>query len=329
MPIVSVVMPAYNAEKYIGKAFDSLIAQTYSDWECVVVNDGSTDNTLDIIKEYATLDSRILFSTIENSGSAKVPRDMAIQMAQGEWIMALDADDTLKNDTIERLLDRQQQTTADIVLLRLLITNTEGDVIKYSIPNSDFDMDQVFDGKQAAMLTIGAWLISGNGLIAKRIFELRSTIKNYMNADEYDTRQMLILAQKVAMVDAHYYYREQENSITRRFSTKLFDTIYVNKMLCDLVVQTYGVQSKEERIMLRAYLNDIIQKRILLISNQKRIAKKEYDELSALIKDNYFRIKLNKKLFDSKLKQLLLATNYSLFALTTFAMAVLYKFRGK
>lgn len=329
MPALSIVIPAYNVEKYIGQALDSLIAQTHTDWECVVVNDGSTDNTLDIIKEYVVRDPRIRYRTITNSGSAKVPRDMAIEMSQSEWIVALDADDTLKNDTLEKLLSRQHQTGADIVLLRLVFTNEKGNILNSSIPKWDFDMSQVFDGKQAARLTIGEWVIPGNGLIAKKLFNTRSFIFNYMNADEYDTRQMLIAAQSVAFVDAHYYYREQNNSITRKFSTKLFDAIYVNNMLRDLVVQTYGKESDEEHIMLRTSLGNIIHKRILLINNRKKIAREEYNRLNILIKESYLQIPSKKYIYSSKIKQLLLATNFTLFAITTRVIAILHKYSGK
>ena len=184
MPKVSVIIPAYNAEMYIGQAFDSLINQTYNDWECIVVNDASTDRTLSVIEEYANRDPRIKFKTLaKNTGSAKAPRDTAVTMACSEWILALDSDDKLAADTIEKLMARQLETNADMVLLKLVLTDKDGNTKYSSIPAADFDFSQIMTGLKAAKLTIGEWVIPGNGLIKKKLWDSRHPIDNFMNAD--------------------------------------------------------------------------------------------------------------------------------------------------
>lgn len=325
MPTVSVVMPAYNAGKYIGLAFDSLIAQTFQDWECVVVNDGSTDNTLAIIQEYASREPRIRFSSIVNSGSAKIPRDTAISMARSEWIVALDADDTLAPATLARMLDRQRETSADVVLLTLIMTDSDGIPKKNErIPKSDFDYQQIISGKQAAQLTIKNWTINGNGLIAKHLHNSKQVIKNYMNADEYDTRQLFIAAKSVAFVDTPYYYREHE-SITRSFSVKLFDTIHTNKLLETLIVQTFGDNSDTAIEIKEQRLNDLVERRILLIRNKTKLTSTQYKEIKQLIKINFKQIPNRHKIYKAnKIKRLLIALNYGVFTCTTLLIA---KFR--
>ena len=86
MPKVSVIIPVYNVEKYLRECLDSVINQTLSDIEIICINDGSTDNSLEILKEYAENDSRIKIITQENQGQG-VARNNAIEAAQGEYLV--------------------------------------------------------------------------------------------------------------------------------------------------------------------------------------------------------------------------------------------------
>jgi hypothetical protein len=88
--LVSVMMPAYNAARYIGEAVESVVAQSYSNWELLVVNDGSTDGTADVVRRYA--DPRIRLFTKENGGESSA-RNVALDNSRGEFIAYLDADD--------------------------------------------------------------------------------------------------------------------------------------------------------------------------------------------------------------------------------------------
>ena len=92
--IVSIIMPAYNAERYISQAIDSVIAQTYSDWELIVVDDSSNDSTASIVNRYQKIDDRIKYFKTDNpSGSPTLPRNIAIEKASGRYIAFLDSDD--------------------------------------------------------------------------------------------------------------------------------------------------------------------------------------------------------------------------------------------
>lgn len=319
MPTISVVIPAYNAGKYIGLALDSLIDQTFQDWECIVVNDGSTDNTLAVIQEYASREPRIRFSSITNSGSAKIPRDIAISMAKSKWIVTLDADDTLEPQMIERQLERQSETGANVVLVRMQMVDVKGNLMDWRVPEADFDFSQVLTGKQAATLTLGRWRIGmAGGLVAKSLYQLRKPIKNYMNTDEYDTRQILIAAKKVAFIDVIYYYRAAPESITRAFSIKQFDTLFINKLLISLAENTYGNASEEMRMVRHSSLSDITGKQILLLRNRRKVTRQQYQALRQHIKYHYLDINNRTEIYDSWVNKILIAHNYTLFCMTTW-----------
>ena len=104
MPEYSIVMPAYNASKYIAIAIESVLQQTFQDWELVIVDDGSTDNTADIVQEFVQRDKRIRYDRLpQNTGSAFIPRKEAVLKSTADWIVTLDADDYLENCYLEKI----------------------------------------------------------------------------------------------------------------------------------------------------------------------------------------------------------------------------------
>ena len=97
-PLVSIITPVYNAQKYIAQAINSVLSQTYKNWELIIINDGSSDNTEDIIKSFE--DSRIKLITQLNGGVSRA-RNRGLEVAKGEYITFLDADDILPIESIE------------------------------------------------------------------------------------------------------------------------------------------------------------------------------------------------------------------------------------
>lgn len=107
-PLISIVTPVFNAEKFLAETIESVRAQTYKNWELLLVNDGSKDNSLKIAKEYAKKDKRIKVYSIENSGAA-VARNTGIEKAKGDYICFIDADDLWKKEKLEKQLNFMQE----------------------------------------------------------------------------------------------------------------------------------------------------------------------------------------------------------------------------
>ena len=114
-PLVSVIIPVYNAHNSIAKTLQSVINQTYTNLEIVVVNDGSTDESLDIIKTYAVEDPRIVVFDKQNEGLVQA-RKSGIDIATGKYIQYLDSDDIMHEDAITRLVNKAEETQADMVV---------------------------------------------------------------------------------------------------------------------------------------------------------------------------------------------------------------------
>ena len=117
-PAVSVVIPLYNSEKFIGECLDSLRAQTFKDFEVIVIDDCSTDNSVKIVEEYAPkFDGRLILSKTEKNsgGGGYVPRNIGIKLASGEYICFLDADDYLLSTALETLYNAAKRYDAEVV----------------------------------------------------------------------------------------------------------------------------------------------------------------------------------------------------------------------
>lgn len=127
--LVSIVLPIYNGEKLVGQTLDSILRQTYSNFELIIVNDGSTDNTLNILKKYAKKDKRIRIIDQENQ---KLPQSIAngMKYANGEYCMWVGGDDILHDDCVEKLvLDLKAQPNVDLVFPNVRLIDENGNII--------------------------------------------------------------------------------------------------------------------------------------------------------------------------------------------------------
>ncbi|MBE9609111.1 glycosyltransferase family 2 protein [Chitinilyticum piscinae] len=112
-PLVSFVLPCYNAAGYLQETLDSIVRQSYTRWECVAIDDGSTDATLAILQTAARRDPRFRVISRDNRGLIATLNE-GIAAAEGEWIARIDADDLCTDDRLERQLMRVQETAADV-----------------------------------------------------------------------------------------------------------------------------------------------------------------------------------------------------------------------
>ena len=114
-PLVSVIMPVYNAQDFLSIAIDSVLNQTYKNLELICVDDGSTDESANIIRSYLCKDERITFMQIENHGQGYV-RNMAAKLAKGKYIQFLDSDDYIEPITLEVAVSRAESDNSDLVI---------------------------------------------------------------------------------------------------------------------------------------------------------------------------------------------------------------------
>ena len=128
-PQISIIVPVYNAERYLSRCIDSILGQSFRDFELLLIDDGSKDGSGKICDEYAARDNRVQVFHQENRGSS-LARKVGFDNAQGEYIVAIDADDWVDHNHLECMMNAMQSTHADIVVTAYWEHNIDGQVIQ-------------------------------------------------------------------------------------------------------------------------------------------------------------------------------------------------------
>ncbi len=250
---ISVVTPIYNGAKFIRGAYDCLCRQTYRNWEWVVVDDGSSDDTKNMMGDLNANDRRVKYTWQRNSGSAKLPRDRAVFQSKGELIMPFDIDDLIADDYLEKMLRKMEETEADIVYPKMIFVDLSENRVTQELPVADFDTQRIYKGTELVKETLPEWRIGCNGgLYRRKIWVNMSWLEEHdpitTFSDEVDERYYLMEAQRVAFTDAHYYYQNHKESITNKPSPKLFHILKNNIQLAEFVASKFGKDSEEYRL---------------------------------------------------------------------------------
>jgi glycosyltransferase involved in cell wall biosynthesis len=186
MPTISIIVPVYKVEKYLPRCLESILAQTFADFECILVDDGSPDNSPAICDDYANRDSRIVVMHQGNKGVA-VARDAGLKKAQGEFIHFVDSDDWIESKALELLYKKQQETDADIVL---------GNMKNIFLWKADTHINPEIPSD---MLPIAYFLLhSIKGLVAK-LFK-KSLFQNYIVPNMHIGEDLIVNAQIFSIV---------------------------------------------------------------------------------------------------------------------------------
>lgn len=144
-PDITVIVPAFNAEKYLMRCLDSIAGQSFGSWELIIVNDGSADATINIAKEYTGKDSRI--KVVNSSGKGvSAARNAGIELADGKYLAFVDADDYLEPDYLKELFDRANDTNADIVQCSFSFIDETGN----KTPDAN-SVDRIYEDKDAIL----------------------------------------------------------------------------------------------------------------------------------------------------------------------------------
>ncbi len=135
MPKVSVIIPVYNGGKYLNRTLDSVLNQSFKNFEVICVNDVSKDNSLEILENFAQKDSRIKVIDNEKNMGAALARNVGIDIAEGEYIYFLDSDDYIEEKYLECMVEKIEQENCNIVLNISVLNETNGTISPYNHPS--------------------------------------------------------------------------------------------------------------------------------------------------------------------------------------------------
>ena len=151
---VSIIVPMYNAEKFIGKTIESVLSQTYENWEMLIMNDVSTDNSLAVVNEYAKKDDRIkVLNTEKNMGVVK-GRNHLIDLANGKFIAFLDADDYWHSQKLEKQIQFMKEKNAGISCTEYTRVKENGEKINEVVIKSEISYTDMLKNNYLGCLTV-------------------------------------------------------------------------------------------------------------------------------------------------------------------------------
>lgn len=223
MSKVSVIMPAYNAAKYIAESIESVLRQTFDNWELIVVDDGSSDNTASVVKSFVALDPRIKYVWQENGKQGKA-RNTAIANSKGEYLAFLDADDIWLPEKLQKQLQLIISTNADLVFSNVYMFEKlpiDKNNLILGLGDVEYNKNEVLDlffkGNRIMILTV---LVKKEAILEVNGF---NEDINIASAEDYHLWLKLLIHDKIFKgstdVLAAYRMLPDSSSSTDRFST--------------------------------------------------------------------------------------------------------------
>lgn len=311
MPKISVIVPVYNTEKYIEKCLESLAKQTMQDFEVIIVNDGSTDNSKKVIKDY--MKSRklnIKYLEKENGGLASA-RNYGVEKALGKYISFLDSDDYLDENLFSEL-EKYMDKNIDLIKFKMKTVDEEGNVIE----KLDGPVFNVCSGEEGykKLCTTDKYMDPACIYLYRREFFVENNFKYKLRYHEDFGLTSLIIIQAKTFVSTKifgYNYLQTEESLTRGKDYKK-DVDRAKDMLAHydnmitLIDAYYNISDETKDLVKRYYTNSVVLKADTLKGEDKKRYIKE-------IKDRFMYRNIKPENLKQKVKRILLKYNVSLY----------------
>lgn len=247
--LVSIIVPIYNAEKYLDSCIQSVLRQTYTNWELILIDDGSTDKSGRIAEEYGFADERITVFHQKNLG-VSLARNQGIDEATGNYVVFLDADDELIEDCLAKTVNIAEETNADVVAGR-------------SCENQELFQDRIiWTGAETLENSLKDHLFtySACAKLIRREFigKTRFTPDIRINEDSYFVFQLLCKQNVFVLTnDVIYFYRANSESSSRTvFSEKYFDILKVSDLKYKKIEEQFPqMHDLAKNMLLKARMN--------------------------------------------------------------------------
>ena len=207
-PLISVVIPAYNAEQFLDETLESVLSQTYENWECIIVNDGSTDNTESVAKKWCEKDTRFRYFYKENSGASDT-RNLGIKKARGEYIAFLDADDLYMPNFLDVCLENLVEKDVDLIAPKML----EFRDVRNGVIEDEDKKDYLYSGKEGIALFLHSNRLTMALLCKKSVMDEVGGFTWHKKAEDLHCwLKVLFAGYKIYRLGEYYAYRRMHNN---------------------------------------------------------------------------------------------------------------------
>ena len=223
---VSVIVPVYNVEKYLRQCLDSILQQTYQNLDILIINDGSTDGSDTICREYLEKDERISYFAKENTGISDT-RNVGIRQATGEYVTFVDSDDWIEKTYIEELYDKLITYHADIVASNYYLFNDAESLFYFFMGEQDYyerlyTPVQLIDGLYETKFNKSFALLSAWGKLYKRsLFDELRFSEDRIGEDRFLSLKAFLSSERVVYLNKGLYaYRERTGSLSHTWTVE-------------------------------------------------------------------------------------------------------------
>lgn len=292
MTKVSVVVPVYNSEKYIGKCLDSILNQTYNDFEILIINDGSKDNSQQVIDEYKTKFPDKIISIHQKNKGVAITRNESIKKANGQYIMFVDNDDFLDRDYIETFVSEIEKGSFDIVLGGYRRTNENNKIIK-SLKLQDTEWSKFMIMAPWAKIYRKKYLLENN-------IEFLSV---NIGEDIYFNLKAILMSERIKIIDYigyNWFFNTKSVSNTTQKNIQQLD---VYKLLdsCYDMVEKENLLNTNYEIIKTHFTRYIVW--LISFSTKKlkyKVISKEYDKIFNWLENKFPDYRKNKMISYTK-----------------------------
>lgn len=286
--MISIITPVFNAESFLKEAIESVCSQSYTDWELILVDDGSTDSSGKLCDQAVEKNEKIKVVHKENGGLSSA-RNAGIDIATGEYITFLDADDLLNTDALQTFMNHQIDTEADIICGKTIKFKDKSSL---NIPNVSYSNAKIYSSKDAIKTTLYQKNIdnsASNKLYSSKLWKNLRFREDTYYEDLDIFYQVFLKANKIANIsEVVYLYRQHDSSYIHTFNLARKDMLSVTSRMTDYFDCHFPELSPAAHSrQLSANFNMFLQ----LAANNKRIESGEKEEADRIANQTWKKIK--------------------------------------
>lgn len=331
MPTISIIVPIYNVDQYLHKCIDSILNQSFQQFELLLINDGSTDQSGEICDEYSLIDDRIRVIHKENGGVSSA-RNIGIDMADGEYIAFVDPDDTIDPNMYEVLLNSAASFCADMTVCPIKtineITGSESVSQVWKEVDCVLDRHVIHEKILPSILQqkVYSLVSSVNKLYRKTLFDqsgVRFDERKHHSEDALLNFTLITKIESLVFVNEplYNYFIRPRDSLTQKIREDFYEYILDNKQFMIQICKTNGLNAYEKTVI--NHFTNVAINYIQVIVNSDLPNKRKLEIVSTIVNDDQFHQDIGKyhapSLFLKLLKYMCLLKSEKLLFLMTYS----------
>lgn len=308
-PVVSIVMPVYNGSHYIEASIESVISQTYQDWELICVDDSSTDHSLDILRNFSNVDPRIRVYVKPNERFGNRATKYGIDRAKGEYLIYMSQDDKLSPDLLEKNFQAIKSYHVDAVVPMMKYYDREsGQCVDFLMP----DVPNIINGREAFILSLD-WKLHGFAMWPMATVKTIGWGTESLNDDEFTTRMLYYHTERIGFSEGVFYYHNHNpEAITVKWSINQLDFLKTDAKIYYFLLDN-NFDASILQIVFNMTKGDLLRIIVMLSRNYHHLNKEQRKSACIMLMQAYKTYKPIFKQAKMKLKEKIVLSNAMIF----------------